>query len=114
MATNVSTSSIEHPFTSPTKAIETAITRKSDPNNLANSLQPSSKNFQTLKSYPFAADAEFKLGLGAILGHSGNPATADEVNRTDDLVIKAKCFYYSRYVCFLSLSWKERNSLGLF
>ena len=93
---NAPTSSTHFTMPPVTSSSTTTITAKSEPGNLANSLQPSSPNFQNIRSYLFAADVEFKLGLAVILGHSGTPATIDEVNSTDDLVIKAKCFYYSR------------------
>ncbi|KAL4894646.1 hypothetical protein BDV59DRAFT_175879 [Aspergillus ambiguus] len=52
--------------------------------------------FQRLKSYPFASDREFAKGLAIILQHPDVPASEDEINRTDDLVLQAKCFYFSR------------------
>ncbi|KAK2871609.1 hypothetical protein FQN49_003012 [Arthroderma sp. PD_2] len=52
--------------------------------------------YQKLSSYSFTADPEFKLGLAVILGQPGTPATDEQINRTDDLVLKAKCFYFSK------------------
>ncbi|GES65618.1 hypothetical protein ATEIFO6365_0012001000 [Aspergillus terreus] len=52
--------------------------------------------FEKLKAYPFTADREFAKGLAIILQHPDVPASEDEVNRTDDLVLQAKCFYFSR------------------
>ncbi|KMU82919.1 hypothetical protein CIHG_00701 [Coccidioides immitis H538.4] len=52
--------------------------------------------YQQLHSYSFTEDPEFKLGLAVILRQPGTPATDEQVNRTDDLVMKAKCFYFSR------------------
>lgn len=54
--------------------------------------------YQRLSSYSFTEDPEFKLGLAVILGQPGTPATNEQVNRTDELVTKAKCFYFSKYV----------------
>lgn len=54
-------------------------------------------SFESLLSYPFHTDPEFANGLAIILGHPGTPATEAEMNREDDLVLQAKCFFYSRY-----------------
>lgn len=54
--------------------------------------------FERLHSYPFISDPEFANGLSIILGHPDTPATEVEMNRDDDLVLKAKCFFFSRYV----------------
>jgi hypothetical protein len=52
--------------------------------------------FDQLNAYPFSADLEFRKGLAVILGHPGVPATDEEISREDDLVLQAKCFYFSR------------------
>lgn len=52
--------------------------------------------YQQLHQYPFTSDPEFKLGLAVILRQPGTPASDEQINRTDDLVLKAKCFYFSR------------------
>ncbi|WEW56331.1 hypothetical protein PRK78_001774 [Emydomyces testavorans] len=52
--------------------------------------------YQELHSYLFTADPEFKLGLAMILRQPGIPATDEQINRTDELVLRAKCFYFSR------------------
>lgn len=52
--------------------------------------------FKQLESYPFLADREFASGLSIILGHPETPATEAEISRTDDLVLQAKCFYFSK------------------
>lgn len=60
--------------------------------------QPSQTTlFERLRSYPFSTDSEFANGLSIILGHPGSPANETEINREDDLVLQAKCFYFSRY-----------------
>lgn len=63
--------------------------------------QPSSSQssgvFKSLQAYPFHTDPEFANGLAIILGHPSTPATEAEMNREDDLVLQAKCFFYSRY-----------------
>ena len=58
--------------------------------------------FERLKSYPFNTDPEFANGLSIILGHPDAPASETEVNRDDDLILQAKCFYFSRYDTFTS------------
>ncbi|RWQ91787.1 hypothetical protein C8Q69DRAFT_393996, partial [Paecilomyces variotii] len=52
--------------------------------------------FNELKAYPFSTDLEFRKGLAVILGHPETSATDEEINREDDLVLQAKCFYFSR------------------
>ncbi|CAI7620710.1 unnamed protein product [Penicillium glandicola] len=52
--------------------------------------------FERLQSYSFISDPEFANGLSIILGHPGTPATEVEINRDDDLVLQAKCFFFSR------------------
>jgi hypothetical protein len=53
--------------------------------------------YEKLHEYPFADDPEFGKGLSIILGHPEAPgASRDEVKREDDLVLQAKCFYFSR------------------
>jgi hypothetical protein len=56
--------------------------------------------FGKLNSYPFSTDVEFAKGLSIILGHPDIPATEAEIDCEDDLVLQAKCFYFSRYVPF--------------
>lgn len=69
-------------------------------------MQPSSiqtlDSFEKLYAYSFHTDSEFANGLAIILGHPGTPATQEEMNREDDLVIQAKCFFFSRYYALLS------------
>lgn len=52
--------------------------------------------FEKLRDYPFQNDLEFANGLAMILGHPNMPATEAEMNREDDLVLQAKCFFFSR------------------
>jgi hypothetical protein len=52
--------------------------------------------FDKVDNYPFHSDIEFKAGLGEILGHPKVPASEEEVNREDDLVLQAKLFYVAR------------------
>lgn len=60
--------------------------------------QPSEAQvFERLQSYSFVSDPEFANGLSIILGHPDTPATEVEMNRDDDLVLQAKCFFFSRY-----------------
>ncbi|KAB8234625.1 hypothetical protein BDV23DRAFT_150988 [Aspergillus alliaceus] len=58
--------------------------------------QPETEIYVRLKSYPFILDQEFAKGLAIILGHPDAPATETEIGRSDDLVLQAKCFYFSR------------------
>ncbi|KAJ5576346.1 hypothetical protein N7535_003272 [Penicillium sp. DV-2018c] len=52
--------------------------------------------FERLLNYSFDSDPEFANGLSIILGHPDTPATKAEMNRDDDLVLQAKCFFFSR------------------
>jgi hypothetical protein len=53
--------------------------------------------FERLRTYSFQKDPEFAKGLAIILGHPQSPATEAEISREDDLVLQAKCFFFSRY-----------------
>lgn len=64
--------------------------------------QPS-EQFERLHAYPFDTDVEFRNGLAIILGHPETPASEAEMNREDDLVLQAKCFFFSRYSALWSL-----------
>lgn len=68
--------------------------------------QPSTARlFEALRAYPFSTDREFAQGLAIILRHPDVPASEEEINRTDDLVLQAKCFYFSRCdLCSLLLA----------
>lgn len=68
--------------------------------------QPSQSSgiFEELRSYQFHADPEFANGLAIILGHPGTPATEVEMNQENDLVLQAKCFFFSRYYAPYSCS----------
>ncbi|EEH50465.1 uncharacterized protein PADG_06544 [Paracoccidioides brasiliensis Pb18] len=73
---------------------------------------PSQSPYQAFHTYPFASDAEFKLGLGMILGKpAGTPATDEEVDQVqigevegggegkrekEELLLKAKLFYFAK------------------
>ncbi|KAJ6085960.1 hypothetical protein N7486_010241 [Penicillium sp. IBT 16267x] len=52
--------------------------------------------FERLRAYSFQKDPEFANGLAIILGHPHTPATETEISREDDLVLQAKCFFFSR------------------
>ncbi|PGH23119.1 hypothetical protein AJ80_02747 [Polytolypa hystricis UAMH7299] len=74
--------------------------------------QPESSPYESLHTYPFSQDAEFKLGLAAILRQqqqpSQTPISDEDVQKrldsadaassgvVDELVLRAKCFYYSK------------------
>lgn len=74
--------------------------------HLARNQIPEVEIFEKLNSYPFQSDPEFAKGLSIILGHPDLPATRDEINREDDLVLQAKCFYFSRWVALtMSPGW---------
>ncbi len=53
--------------------------------------------FEQLRTYPFTKDREFAAGLAIILGHPETPASEEEIARDDDLVLQAKCYYFTRY-----------------
>ena len=48
--------------------------------------------FQQLEQYPWDSDEEFQSGLRAILGP--NPSST----QAEQLTLRARCFYYSRYI----------------
>ncbi len=48
--------------------------------------------YEQLEIYNWAADSEFQSGLQAILGSTADPA------RAEHLTLRARCFYFSRYV----------------
>jgi hypothetical protein len=48
--------------------------------------------YAEVDKYPWDTDEEFQGGLAAILGSSPSPA------QTAELTLRARCFYYSRYV----------------
>ncbi len=54
--------------------------------------------FQQLEDYAWASDAEFQSGLQAILGTNPAPEQAEQ------LTLRARCFYLSRYIARLSES----------
>ncbi|KLJ10195.1 hypothetical protein EMPG_14426 [Blastomyces silverae] len=86
------------------------------PTTTSSTSSPSqSPPYHSFHTYPFATDAEFKLGLGVILGKpAGTPATEDEVRGTrrnggggvgvgdeyaalgGELLLKAKMFYFAK------------------
>lgn len=47
--------------------------------------------FQQVEIYPWHSDAEFQSGLQSILGPNPSPDQAEQ------LTLRAKCFYFSRY-----------------
>ncbi|KAL3483737.1 hypothetical protein BJX62DRAFT_70418 [Aspergillus germanicus] len=54
--------------------------------------------YERLRTYPFVTDREFATGLAIILGHPETPASEEEISHDDDLVLQAKCYYFTRYV----------------
>ncbi len=52
--------------------------------------------FQQLEEYPWTSDPEFQSGLQAILGPNPVPDQAEQ------LTLRARCFYFSRYINWLS------------
>jgi hypothetical protein len=69
--------------------------------------------FERLQSYNFPSDPEFANGLAIILGHPETPATEVEMNRDDDLVLQAKCFFFSRYMLKILLRFYSATNLGV-
>lgn len=61
------------------------------------SRNPQADIFEQLSTYPFSTDREFAGGLAIILGHPETPASDEEIARDDDLVLQAKCYYFTRY-----------------
>lgn len=49
-------------------------------------------SFQQLEDYPWGSDEEFQSGLQAILGSNPSPDQAEH------LTLRARCFYFSRYI----------------
>ncbi|KIW18299.1 hypothetical protein PV08_02587 [Exophiala spinifera] len=52
--------------------------------------------YQGLFTYPFDTDQEYQAGLATILGHPETPVTSDELIDKKELVLQARCFYFSR------------------
>ncbi|KAL3470405.1 hypothetical protein BJX99DRAFT_50697 [Aspergillus californicus] len=52
--------------------------------------------FERLSAYPFALNREFAQGLAIIFGHPETPPSEEEICSNDDLVLKAKCYYFAR------------------
>ncbi|KAL2824832.1 hypothetical protein BJY01DRAFT_230384 [Aspergillus pseudoustus] len=59
--------------------------------------------YEELRTYPFVGDREFATGLAVILGHPETPASEEEISRDDDLVLQAKCYYFTRKANLASL-----------
>ncbi|KAL4915573.1 hypothetical protein BDW62DRAFT_188138 [Aspergillus aurantiobrunneus] len=69
---------------------------ESTPTDQTKSPQLQAKTFERLSAYQFTADREFATGLAIILGHPETPASEEEITRNDDLVLQAKCYYFTR------------------
>jgi len=52
-------------------------------------------DLQRLESYPWNSDATFQAGLSSILDTQGNDL---ETPQREELVAKARCFYFLRWV----------------
>ena len=48
--------------------------------------------YEALESYNWDDDVEFQAGLQAIIGSNSTP------EQTTELALRARCFYYARYV----------------
>lgn len=74
--------------------------------------------FERIQAYAFGADPEFANGLAFVLGHPETPASEAEMNRDDDLVLHAKCFFYARYAGEISALYQilteEQKRAALF
>ncbi|KAJ5495597.1 hypothetical protein N7539_000713 [Penicillium diatomitis] len=66
-------------------------------------------DFESLRAYSFTSDSEFANGLAIILNHPGTPASEEEITRDDDLVMKAKCYFFSRYDIGILVRQKNEN-----
>ena len=64
----------------------------SDTWKMTEQITPSSDIFYQLEEYPWEADEDFQSGLRAIVG----PTAPQE--QAEYLTLRAKCFYYSRYI----------------
>ena len=53
-----------------------------------------SADFQHLESYPWSSDQTFQTGLLSILGTQGDNLDPPQL---EELVAKARCFYFLRY-----------------
>ncbi|KAB8265464.1 hypothetical protein BDV32DRAFT_116589 [Aspergillus pseudonomiae] len=76
--------------------VETPHSAADHGNSISATQQVEIEIYEKLRSYPFHTDSEFAKGLAIILSHPDIPATETEIGRNDDLVLQAKCFYFSR------------------
>ena len=70
-----------------------------DPAQSAAQAQSLSSQYEALSNFhntPVDTDPSFLSGLATILGHPETPVTAEEVAAQPDLVLQAKCFYFTR------------------
>jgi len=81
---------VESPATTsnPDNGIAIPRTQPSDPSTAS--------VLEQLHSYPFGSDPEFQDGLSAILGDPASPTTAEAESERQNLILQAKCFYFSR------------------
>lgn len=63
--------------------------------------------YESLERYNWDDDVEFQSGLSAILGSNSSPEQASE------LALRARCFYYARYVFSAWIRWKSLGSIHL-
>ena len=59
-------------------------------------LQDQDDIFTRLAQYPFDTDPDYLNGLSTILGHPSTPPSPSELSQNADLVLQAKCFYFTR------------------
>ena len=52
--------------------------------------------FIRISQYSFDSDSDYLNGLSSILGHPSVPPSASEIYNNADLVLQAKCFYFTR------------------
>ena len=52
--------------------------------------------YHAISQYPFDTDSEYLNGLSTIFGHPSTPPSPLEISENADLVLQAKCFYYTR------------------
>jgi hypothetical protein len=62
--------------------------------------------YEALERYNWNDDVEFQAGLNAILGSNSTPEQATE------LALRARCFYYARYVLSQSKQMRRVGSQG--
>jgi len=82
----------------PSAPTPTTTTRSSSttPTILSSTSSSESSLHQNLETYPWSTDPEFQAGLTDILNN--NSTSQPGPSQTEDLILHARCFYYTRYI----------------